>query len=144
MASKPLVVFSKSYCPYCAKAKTALKAVGAKYEVSPISEKYLTRHFMSNQVRTRVQQRVVTVSSWFIGTPLLGGISYKIIKNNRDILNHGGHYIRLVTDWLQDPPSRLICFPRADNPSYSQGSRAPQPGFGCAWTPNSSCDSLSL
>lgn len=40
VASKPLVVFSKSYCPYCAKAKTALKAVGAKYEVSPTSEKH--------------------------------------------------------------------------------------------------------
>lgn len=33
MASKPVVVFSKSYCPYCTKAKTALNAVGAKFEV---------------------------------------------------------------------------------------------------------------
>lgn len=35
VASKNLVVFSKSYCPYCHKAKQALAAVGAKnYEVS--------------------------------------------------------------------------------------------------------------
>lgn len=40
VASKPLVVFSKTYCPYCTKAKTALKAVGAKYEVSPKNEKH--------------------------------------------------------------------------------------------------------
>lgn len=33
MASKPVVVFSKSYCPYCKKAKTALNAVSAKFEV---------------------------------------------------------------------------------------------------------------
>ena len=44
VGSKPLVVFSKSYCPYCTKAKTALKAVGAKYEVSPKSEKRLLVH----------------------------------------------------------------------------------------------------
>eukprot|EP00904_Undaria_pinnatifida_P007041 jgi/Undpi1/3467/HiC_scaffold_16.g06839.m1 len=38
VASKPLVVFSKSYCPYCAKAKTALKAVGAKYELIELDQ----------------------------------------------------------------------------------------------------------
>lgn len=35
VASKSLVVFSKSYCPYCTKAKKSLSAVGAKdYEVT--------------------------------------------------------------------------------------------------------------
>lgn len=36
MASKPVVVFSKSYCPYCTKAKNALNAVGAKFEVGHV------------------------------------------------------------------------------------------------------------
>lgn len=34
VAGSPVVVFSKSYCPYCTKAKKALDAVGAKYKVS--------------------------------------------------------------------------------------------------------------
>ena len=28
-----VVVYSKTYCPFCKKAKTALDAIGAKYEV---------------------------------------------------------------------------------------------------------------
>ncbi|EKX36829.1 hypothetical protein GUITHDRAFT_97486, partial [Guillardia theta CCMP2712] len=31
--NNPVVVFSKSYCPFCAKAKDALDSLNAKYEV---------------------------------------------------------------------------------------------------------------
>ncbi len=34
----PVVVFSKSYCPYCDKAKEALTAVGAKFDVLELDE----------------------------------------------------------------------------------------------------------
>ncbi|CAM9641732.1 unnamed protein product [Chrysoparadoxa australica] len=32
ISSVPVVVFSKTYCPYCTKAKAALNQLGAKYE----------------------------------------------------------------------------------------------------------------
>ncbi len=37
--SNPVVVFSKSYCPYCDKAKNALKSIGAKYEVLELDQR---------------------------------------------------------------------------------------------------------
>ncbi|CAM9577542.1 unnamed protein product [Sphacelaria rigidula] len=38
VASKPVVVFSKSYCPHCTKAKKSLAAIGAKYEVLELDQ----------------------------------------------------------------------------------------------------------
>ena len=35
----PVFVFSKSYCPYCDKAKQALDNLGAKYEVEEIESR---------------------------------------------------------------------------------------------------------
>lgn len=31
IAESPVIIFSKTYCPYCTKAKAALDSVGAKY-----------------------------------------------------------------------------------------------------------------
>ncbi|CAK4184656.1 unnamed protein product [Aphanomyces euteiches] len=36
LASNPVVVFSKTYCPYCVLAKKVLTSVNAKYEVVEI------------------------------------------------------------------------------------------------------------
>ncbi|CAM9603721.1 unnamed protein product [Discosporangium mesarthrocarpum] len=38
VAANPIMVFSKSYCPYCTKAKRALSAVGAKYKVLELDQ----------------------------------------------------------------------------------------------------------
>lgn len=35
----PVIVFSKSYCPFCIKAKNALKSSGASYEVIEIENR---------------------------------------------------------------------------------------------------------
>ncbi len=38
IASYPIVIFSKTYCPYCTKAKKALQAVGARFESIELDE----------------------------------------------------------------------------------------------------------
>ncbi|GMF21700.1 unnamed protein product [Phytophthora lilii] len=38
IAASPVVVYSKSYCPYCAKTKTLLTQLGAKYEVIELDQ----------------------------------------------------------------------------------------------------------
>ncbi|KAG7375767.1 hypothetical protein PHYPSEUDO_015305 [Phytophthora pseudosyringae] len=37
IAASPVVVYSKSYCPYCTKTKTLLTELGAKFEVVELS-----------------------------------------------------------------------------------------------------------
>ncbi|ETI38659.1 glutaredoxin [Phytophthora nicotianae CJ01A1] len=38
ISSTPVVVYSKSYCPYCAKTKTLLTQLGAKYDVVELDQ----------------------------------------------------------------------------------------------------------
>ncbi|KAF1776344.1 Glutaredoxin subgroup [Phytophthora cactorum] len=38
IAASPIVVYSKSYCPYCTKTKTLLTELGAKYEVVELDQ----------------------------------------------------------------------------------------------------------
>ena len=37
--ANPVVVFSKTYCPFCKMAKTALNKVGAKYALFELDER---------------------------------------------------------------------------------------------------------
>ncbi|POM72985.1 Glutaredoxin [Phytophthora palmivora] len=38
IAASPVVVYSKSYCPYCTKTKTLLTELGVKFEVVELDE----------------------------------------------------------------------------------------------------------
>ncbi|OWZ11315.1 Glutaredoxin [Phytophthora megakarya] len=38
IAASPVVVYSKSYCPYCTKTKTLLTQLGAKYDVVELDQ----------------------------------------------------------------------------------------------------------
>ncbi|RLN68077.1 hypothetical protein BBJ28_00001163 [Nothophytophthora sp. Chile5] len=38
ISASPVVVYSKSYCPYCAKTKALLSKLGAKYEVVELDQ----------------------------------------------------------------------------------------------------------
>ncbi|KAE9055097.1 hypothetical protein PF007_g32423, partial [Phytophthora fragariae] len=38
IAASPVVVYSKSYCPYCTKTKTLLKELGAKFDVVELDQ----------------------------------------------------------------------------------------------------------
>ncbi|WP_411018623.1 glutaredoxin, partial [Salmonella sp. s29873] len=70
VASKPLVVFSKTYCPYCTKAKTALKAVGAKYELVEL-DKMNNGSAIQDALQQITGQR--SVPNVFIGGSSIGG-----------------------------------------------------------------------
>jgi glutaredoxin 3 len=39
LAENPVIVFSKTYCPYCDKAKAALRAEGARFRVIELDER---------------------------------------------------------------------------------------------------------
>ncbi|CAN0061784.1 unnamed protein product, partial [Ascophyllum nodosum] len=70
VASKPVVVFSKTYCPYCTKAKVALDAVGAKYELVELDRRNDGRAIQSALAEITGQS---TVPNVFIGGTSIGG-----------------------------------------------------------------------
>merc|ERR1712107_524814 len=72
ITSKPVVMVSKSYCPYCSKAKTALKSfnLGSDMEIFEIEndpEMNQIQNYMAQQTGARSVPRV------FIGGQFVGG-----------------------------------------------------------------------
>ena len=68
--SNPVVVFSKSYCPYCDKAKSALNAINAKYELLELDQRSDGSQIQS-YLYTLTGQR--TVPNVFVGGKSIGG-----------------------------------------------------------------------
>ncbi|KAG5186638.1 thioredoxin-like protein [Tribonema minus] len=70
VASTPVVIYSKSYCPYCAKAKRALQAIKAHFEAIELDQ-------VSNGAEIQQALKGVTGSSTvpqvFVGGKYIGG-----------------------------------------------------------------------
>eukprot|EP00903_Cladosiphon_okamuranus_P008394 g8070.t1 len=66
----PVVVYSKSYCPFCTKAKKALNEIGAKYEVIEL-DKVEHGSAIQDALQSITGQR--TVPNVFIGGSSIGG-----------------------------------------------------------------------
>ncbi|CAM9239904.1 unnamed protein product, partial [Heterosigma akashiwo] len=70
IAQHSCIVFSKTYCPYCTKAKTALQSTGAKFEVvelDTMSDGGAIQSALSSLTGRR------TVPNVFIGGKTVGG-----------------------------------------------------------------------
>ncbi|CAN0275020.1 unnamed protein product [Ectocarpus sp. 8 AP-2014] len=65
-----VVVYSKSYCPFCAKAKKALKDVGAKYELIELDQ-VDNGSAIQDALQSITGQR--SVPNVFIGGTSIGG-----------------------------------------------------------------------
>jgi len=65
-----VVVFSKTYCPYCTKAKNALKGIGADFEVVEL-DKRDDGSEIQNALHKKTGQR--TVPNVFVNGKSIGG-----------------------------------------------------------------------
>eukprot|EP00752_Nemacystus_decipiens_P012123 g10748.t1 len=65
-----VVVYSKSYCPFCVKAKKALDTIGAKYEVIEL-DKVEDGSAIQDALQSITGQR--SVPNVFIGGTSIGG-----------------------------------------------------------------------
>ncbi|CAM9659234.1 unnamed protein product, partial [Pylaiella littoralis] len=65
-----VVVYSKSYCPFCTKAKNALTAIGAKFEVVEL-DKMSNGGAIQDALQSITGQR--SVPNVFIGGETIGG-----------------------------------------------------------------------
>ena len=66
----PVVMFSKSYCPYCDMAKNALNSIGAKYEVIELNQRQDGSQIQNYLFRLTGQR---TVPNVFIAEKSIGG-----------------------------------------------------------------------
>jgi glutaredoxin 3 len=58
IARAPVVVFSKTYCPYCTKAKSALASVG----LSPSPSKYIIHEIDGRPDESDIQDALATIT----------------------------------------------------------------------------------
>lgn len=72
VAATPVVVYSKSYCPYCAKTKALLKELGASFDVIEL-DKIKDGDDQQDALEAITGQR--TVPNTFIGGKSVGGNS---------------------------------------------------------------------
>ncbi|KAJ3225248.1 hypothetical protein HDU81_008058 [Chytriomyces hyalinus] len=70
IASNKVVVFSKSYCPYCRKAKALLDSLGAQYEAVELDQREDGSDIQA-YLADKTGQR--TVPNVFIGGKQIGG-----------------------------------------------------------------------
>ena len=70
LGSNKVFVFSKTYCPYCTKAKSHLDKLGVKYDVVECDEVPL-----SSKQKDQLQKLtgITTFPNIFIGTKSIGG-----------------------------------------------------------------------
>uniref|UniRef100_K3WRV6 Glutaredoxin domain-containing protein n=1 Tax=Globisporangium ultimum (strain ATCC 200006 / CBS 805.95 / DAOM BR144) TaxID=431595 RepID=K3WRV6_GLOUD len=82
IAATPVIVYSKSYCPYCTKTKALLKELGASFEVIELDQ-INDGDAQQSALEAITGQR--TVPNTFIGGKTVGGNSdiQKLHKNNQ-------------------------------------------------------------
>eukprot|EP00045_Choanoeca_perplexa_P020454 m.4378 g.4378 ORF g.4378 m.4378 type:complete len:115 (-) comp6907_c0_seq1:97-441(-) len=78
IAGSDIVVFSKTYCPYCTRAKSALKDAGFTFDLIELDTGDVTRdgetasgNDVQNVLKTKYSHR--TVPAVFVKGKLLGG-----------------------------------------------------------------------
>eukprot|EP00730_Choanoeca_flexa_P019881 TRINITY_DN9726_c0_g1_i2.p2 TRINITY_DN9726_c0_g1~~TRINITY_DN9726_c0_g1_i2.p2 ORF type:complete len:116 (+),score=16.11 TRINITY_DN9726_c0_g1_i2:65-412(+) len=78
IAGNDVVVFSKTYCPYCTRAKSALKDAGVKFDLIELDTGDVSRDGdeasgaeVQNVIKTKYSHR--TVPAVFVKGKLLGG-----------------------------------------------------------------------
>jgi len=74
-------IYTKSYCPFCTRAKALLDAKGVSYRELEVS----TDQALQQQMRTRSGRR--TVPQIFIGDHHIGGSDDLIDANNSGLLD---------------------------------------------------------
>jgi len=79
VSSNPVVVFSKSYCPYCRKVKELLTKLGAKQTVIELDIENDGNEIQSALAGWTGQR---TVPNVFIGGKHIGGCDDTVSKNN--------------------------------------------------------------
>jgi glutaredoxin 3 len=79
----PLVVFSKSYCPYCRKVKELLKSLGANAKVIEVDQEKDGGELQAALGEISGQQ---TVPNVFIGGQHVGGCDATVAANNKGTL----------------------------------------------------------
>ncbi|CAM6028835.1 unnamed protein product [Sphagnum compactum] len=79
----PLVVFSKSYCPYCRKVKELLKSLGANAKVIEVDQEKDGGELQAALGEISGQQ---TVPNVFIGGQHIGGCDATVAANNKGTL----------------------------------------------------------
>ncbi|KAF1793198.1 Zinc finger, RING-type, conserved site [Phytophthora cactorum] len=80
ISSTPVVVYSKSYCPYCAKTKTLLTQLGAKYDVVELDQ------IAGGSEQQDALEQITgqsTVPNVFVGGKSIGGNSDRKHKKNK-------------------------------------------------------------
>ncbi|XP_072960374.1 glutaredoxin-like [Typha angustifolia] len=83
VASAPVVVFSKSYCPFCVRAKQLLTQLGAKYKVVELDQES-----DGSEIQSALAQwtGLRTVPSIFIGGKHIGGCDNMVARHNAGTL----------------------------------------------------------
>lgn len=82
IAASPVVVYSKSWCPYCARTKALLKELGAEFDVVEL-DKVADGDDQQDALKALTGQN--TVPNTFIGGKSVGGNSdiQKLHKDNQ-------------------------------------------------------------
>ncbi|GFQ07723.1 glutaredoxin, partial [Phtheirospermum japonicum] len=84
VASNPVVVFSKSYCPYCVAVKELLRKLGATYKVIELNNESDGSEIQA-ALKEWTGQR--TVPNVFIGGKHIGGCDDTTNLHNQGKLN---------------------------------------------------------
>uniref|UniRef100_A0A1J3JRL1 Glutaredoxin-C2 n=1 Tax=Noccaea caerulescens TaxID=107243 RepID=A0A1J3JRL1_NOCCA len=89
VSSNPVVVFSKSYCPYCVEIKDLLKQLGAKFVAIELDKESDGSEVQSALAEWTGQR---TVPNVFIGGKHIGGC------DSTTGLHSGGKLVPLLTE----------------------------------------------
>ncbi|XP_072999641.1 glutaredoxin-C6-like [Typha latifolia] len=89
VASSPVVVFSKTYCPYCKRVKQLLAQLGATYKVVELNVEGDGSEIQSALIEWTGQK---TVPNVFIGGKHIGGCDNVMARNN------SGSLVPLLTE----------------------------------------------
>ncbi len=94
IANQKVVVFSKSYCPYCSKAKRALQAAGAKNAMVVHELDHMGKKGTDIQAYLAQKTGRRTVPSVFVGGNNIGG------GDETDALHRNGQLAGMVSTAL--------------------------------------------